>query len=355
VDPHIGFMTMQSLYQTYNRYRSLQTDKIRTLPIVILMPHSSCNCRCVMCDIWKGNHNLKQLEEADIRGLLGALKKYQTRRVVMSGGEALLNPHFFWFCEILKREEIKISLLSTGLTIKKNADQLVKWVDDIIVSLDGNQELHDTIRNIPGAFGKLREGILAVRAISPNFQISGRSVIQRLNFRNWPAIIRAAKEIGLDSISFLPADVSSSAFNRETPWTGDRQQEVLLTETDLPELKEVIGSILDHFSEDFKNHFITESPQKIQKIYYYYSACYGINDFPYKKCNAPWVSAVIEADGSVRPCFFHKAYGNIKTGALDVIINSPDAIEFRKNLDMDKNETCLKCVCYLNLKPAVKI
>jgi MoaA/NifB/PqqE/SkfB family radical SAM enzyme len=348
-------MTIQSLYQTYNRYRSLQTDRITSLPIVILMPHSSCNCRCVMCDIWKGNHNLKQLVEADIQGLLNTFKKLQTQQVVMSGGEALLNPNFFRFCEILKREKIKISLLSTGLTIKKNAAQLVKWTDDVIVSLDGDEKLHDTIRNIPGAFGKLKEGIAAIRAMSPKFQVTGRSVIQRLNFRHWPAIIQAAKEIGLDSISFLPADVSSSAFNRETVWEGDKQQEILLAETDLAELKEIIGDILDHCGDDFKNHFIAESPQKIQKIYYYYSAYYGLNEFPYKKCNAPWVSTVIEPDGTVRPCFFHKAYGNIKTDSLDSIINSPDAIEFRKNLDMDKNETCLKCVCYLNLKPAVKL
>ena len=56
-----------------------------------------------MCDIWKGNHNLKQLEEADIKNLLTTLKKLHTQQVVMSGGEALLNPNFFRFCEILKR------------------------------------------------------------------------------------------------------------------------------------------------------------------------------------------------------------------------------------------------------------
>jgi MoaA/NifB/PqqE/SkfB family radical SAM enzyme len=150
-------MTIQSLYQTYSRYRTLQTDTISSLPVVILMPHSSCNCRCVMCDIWKGNHNLRQLEEKDIRGILTTLKKFRTQQLVMSGEEALLNPNFFRFCEIIKEQKIKISLLSTGLTIKKNAGQIVKWVDDVIVSLDGDEKTHDQIRNIPGAFNKLRE------------------------------------------------------------------------------------------------------------------------------------------------------------------------------------------------------
>jgi Fe-coproporphyrin III synthase len=348
-------MTIQSLYQTYNRFRSLQSDKITTLPIVILMPHSSCNCRCVMCDIWKGNSNLKQLNETDIRGLLDNLRKYQTQRVVMSGGEALLNPEFFRFCEILKQYDIKISLLSTGLTIKKNSSQLVKWVDDIIISLDGDEVLHDRIRNISGAFLKLKEGIESVRALNPYFKITGRCVVHRLNFRHWADIIRTAREIHLDSISFLPADVSSMAFNRETTWARDRQQEILLTKSELPEMKTILDNILVQFAGDFKSLFISESPQKLQRIYYYYSAYHGLNEFPYKKCNAPWVSTVIEADGTVRPCFFHDAYGNIKDGSLDSIINSQTAMEFRKNLDMDRNETCLKCVCYLNLKPSVKV
>lgn len=308
-----------------------------------------------MCDIWKGNHNLKQLTEADISGLLNSLKKLGTQQVLMSGGEALLNPGFFRFCEILKEQKIKISLLSTGLTIKKNAALLVKWVDDIIISLDGDEQMHDAVRNIPGAYHKIKEGVQALRGIDPFYKVSGRTVIHRLNFRLWPAIIHCAKELALNSISFLPADVSSSAFNREILWDENRQHEILLSAAELPELKDIISELFIQNSHDFNNRFIAESPEKIQKIYHYYAAFYGLNDLPYKKCNAPWVSTVIEADGTVRPCFFHKAYGNIRTGSLEKIINSDTAIEFRKKLDMDKNETCLKCVCYLNLSPGKNI
>lgn len=346
-------MSIQSLYRTYNRYRTLQTDRISSLPIVILMPHSACNCRCVMCDIWKGNQNLKQLTEKDITGLLYSLKKFGTQQVLMSGGEALLNPNFFKFCEILKRQQIKISLLSTGLTLKKNAEQVVTWVDDVIVSLDGDETLHDSIRNIPGAFNKMKEGIHAIRTIDPSFPVTGRTVIHQLNFRYWSCIINSAKEIGLNKISFLPADVSSSAFNRELLWNEERQSEIILSKADLLQLRKVLDELLINYANEIKTNFIAESREKLEKIYSYYAAFHGMNDFPFKKCNAPWVSTVIEADGTVRPCFFHTAYGNIKTNSLEEILNSEKAIEFRKNLDMDKNETCLKCVCYLNL-PATR-
>jgi MoaA/NifB/PqqE/SkfB family radical SAM enzyme len=348
-------MVTQNLYQTYKRYRTLQTSVITALPIVILMPHSACNCRCVMCDIWKGNHNLKQLTEEDIYGLLSSLKKLRTQQVLMSGGEALLNKNFFRFCEILKKENIKVSLLSTGLTLKRNAEQIVEWVNDLIVSIDGDEITHDQIRNIPGAFNKLKEGIAAIEILKPDFKITGRTVIHQLNFRRWPEIIEAAKEIGLQQISFLPADVSSHAFNRELAWDENRQHEILLSRNDLPELKNVIDNLLIKNENDFNIKFIAESPEKIMKIYTYYAAFYGLINFPYKRCNAPWVSTVIEADGNVRPCFFHEAYGNIRTSSLDKIINSEKAINFRRNLDMDENETCRKCVCYLNLAPGTRL
>ncbi len=348
-------MMGMSLYHTIQRYRSLQTDRISALPIVILMPHSACNCRCVMCDIWKGNKNLRQLTEADVSGLMGALKKLGTRQVLMSGGEALLHANFFLLCKLLKKEKIRISLLSTGLSLKSNAEALLRWVDDIIISLDGDAVLHDRIRNIPHAFRKLEEGVAHIKSLNPHFRITARTVIHRLNYRKWQAIIDAAWGMQLDQISFLPADVSSNAFNRETTWTADRQDEVLVPEEELPELEQAVSNIIAANGEHFSRRFIAEPPLKIRQIYQYYSAFYGRNTFPYKQCNAPWVSTVVEADGSVRPCFFHGVIGNIREASLPDIINSETAISFRKSLDMSTNATCVKCVCALNLSPLAKL
>ena len=61
------------------RYAALKNHRIYSMPIVILMPHSRCNCRCVMCDIWKGNNNLQQLNESDIQKFLNSLKKIEYR------------------------------------------------------------------------------------------------------------------------------------------------------------------------------------------------------------------------------------------------------------------------------------
>src|SRR5512139_2968682 len=167
---------------TIRRYFTLKSHRIYALPIVILMPHSRCNCRCVMCDIWKGNNNVKQLEEADVEKLLESMRMLKTKLVVMSGGEALMHLNFFRLCEIIKSRNINITLLSTGLLLQKFALEIIKKTDEVIVSLDGSRDVHNKIRNIPNAFEKLKEGVQELKRLNPNFRVTARCVIQKENF-----------------------------------------------------------------------------------------------------------------------------------------------------------------------------
>lgn len=87
------------------------------------------------------------------------------------------------------------------------------------------------------------------------------------------------------------------------------------------------------------------------RILGHFAAHAGLGDFAPITCNAPWVSAVVEADGAVRPCFFHPPLGNVRTaGSLDAILNSPAALAFRRELDVATNPVCRRCVCNLNLR-----
>ncbi len=346
-------MTASALYHRFQRYRTLRTNRITALPILILMPHSACNCRCVMCDIWKGNAHARQLTEKDLVPILSSIRKLGTRQVLMSGGEALLHTGFFQLCRLLKKEEVQITLLSTGLLLKKHAEDLLSWIDDIIVSLDGYEDLHDRIRRVPGAYAKLHEGVSHIKEQNKDYRITARSVIHQLNFQSWPQIIKSAMDMGLDGISFLPADVSSEAFNREIPWSGERRSELALPLEQLPEMEEMIERITIIFEEQFRSGFIAESPKKLRNIHRYYGALQGIGSFPYKRCNAPWVSAVIEPDGAVRPCFFHKTVGNIHEGSFEEVLNGAPALAFRRELDMDNDLTCRRCVCSLHLPAGV--
>ena len=302
-----------------------------------------------MCDIWLGNNNRVVLNEADVQGLLASFRELGTRWVVMSGGEALMNPNLFRFCEILKTEGLRITILSTGLLLERVASKLIEQTDEVIVSLDGSRKIHDAIRRVPSGFQRLQEGVNAVKAIDSSFPVTGRCVIQRLNFADWPNIVDSARDLGLDQISFLAADVSSDAFNRPQIWDESRSAEVSLDPPQLPELKSVVEQLVLDYSSDISSGFIAESPEKLRRIYDYYAALATGSAFPTVQCNAPWVSAVVEADGTVRPCFFHRPMGNIRQTALNEILNDSREIEFRRDLDTSKNPVCQKCVCTLSL------
>jgi MoaA/NifB/PqqE/SkfB family radical SAM enzyme len=308
-----------------------------------------------MCDIWKGNNYIQQLNESDVEKLLISLKRLNTKCVVMSGGEALMHPDFFKLCEIIKARKISITVLSTGLLLKKYAKEVIAMTDEVIVSLDGSREVHDKIRNIPNAFDKLKEGVQELKRLNKNYRVTARCVIQRANFKDLPHIVEAAREMGLNQISFLNADVSTDAFNRPELWGEEKVDEVRLSLEELERFKETIESLIQTHTRDFRSGFIVESPDKIRRFYNYYAAFDGLSNFPKINCNAPWVSAVIEPDGSVRPCFFHAKIGNIKDASLDDIVNSEKSIIFRKNLNVKTNPVCEKCVCSLNLSPLAKL
>lgn len=328
-------------------------DPIARLPILILFPHSRCNCRCLMCDIWKGTTKA-ELGVDDVAKWVDGWRALGVQRVVLSGGEALMHSNLWQLCDVLREAGISISLLSTGLLLSRDALELVQRCDDVVVSLDGPRESHDAIRNVPRAFERLSEGVRAVKNADARVRVSARCTVQRANHLALRATVAAAHEIGLDHISFLAADVSTDAFNRPGGWDTDRVGQVALEADDLPGLSAEIDALAREMRGDFESGFIAEPVAKLRRrLSQYYSALLGVGDFAPNDCNAPWVSSVVESDGTVRPCFFQPALGNIhRDGSLETILNSPGAIAWRQDLDTRRNEICRKCVCTLSLGAA---
>lgn len=330
---------------------ALPTHRLSALPVLVLMPHGRCNCRCVMCDIWQANAEGRELGTEDLRPHLEPLRRLGVRHVALSGGEALMHSNLFTLCEMLAGLGAKISLLSTGFLLRRHAAAIIRHVDEVIVSLDGPAEVHDAIRRVPRAFEKLADGIAALRELEPGFRVSARSVIQRQNFRHLDATVEAAHAIGLDRLSFLAADIESTAFNRPEPWDAERVAEVAPAVEELGELEAEIERLIERREADFRGGFVAESPAKLRRVAGHFAAVHGLAEPASPRCNAPWVSAVIEADGAVRPCFFHPAYGRLGEKPLDEILNSPEAVAFRRGLDVGRDPICQGCVCTLHLAP----
>lgn len=323
------------------------SHRLRYAPIVTLMAHSRCNCQCAMCDIWKDNRRAEEITARDIDRMLPDLRRLRTRWVVLSGGEALLHSDLWSVCRALAPIRPRITLLSTGLLVARYASECEQFFSDIIVSLDGPEQVHDRIRNVPGAFSKIGQAVAAMRAIDPNYPIHARSVVQRLNYQSIGSTVAAARDLGLSSISFLPVDTTSDAFNHTGGWIASDVERVGLSSDDVRSFREHVENLVRDEARSFAEGFILESPAKLFRMADYFAAQVGERSFPPVYCNAPWVSTVIEANGDVRPCFFHDVLGNIHSNTLLEVLNGDSAITFRKALDVAEDDTCQRCVCSL--------
>ena len=319
---------------------------IQSLPVLVLYPHARCNCRCVMCDIWKDTSR-SELTTADLHRHLADIETLSVKWVVFSGGEPLMHSDLFRLSDMLRSRSIRVTLLSTGLLLTRYAEQIADHIDDVIVSLDGPPVVHDQIRRIGGAFSQLAQGVLAIHRCNPTFPISARCTVQRLNCASLRETASLAKRIGLDAISFLAADLISEAFNRSQPWDMARQARVALTTEEIATLEHELEAV----SEDwYGTGFVLEDLEKLRRIPRHFRAHLGLCQTESPGCNAPWVSAVVEANGTVRPCFFHRPIGSLKSHTLMQVLNGFEAQEFRASLDVATNPVCRQCVCSLNLK-----
>ena len=299
-----------------------------------------------MCDIWKST-DAREMSAADLERHLADIDRLSVKWVVLSGGEPLMHSDLFRLCEPLRERGIRITLLSTGLLIRRHAQSIVRCINDVIVSLDGPPAIHDRIRRVPGAFEQLRCGVSSLLQLQPGYAVSARSTVQRLNCGALCETARAAKESGLSAISFLAVDVTSSAFNRADSWTQERQESVALTKDQLPILRQQIRELIAEWEG---TGFVLESREKLERLVRHFEAQLGLAEPVSPVCNAPWVSAVIETDGQVRPCFFHAPIGRLNGNTLLEILNGPQAVAFRANLDIGTNPVCKRCVCSLNLR-----
>jgi Fe-coproporphyrin III synthase len=322
--------------------------RIHELPILILFPHNRCNCRCLMCDIWK-IRQVREITAEDLRPHMDSLRALKVRWVVFSGGEPLMHSDLISLARMCRGEGIRLTLLTAGLLLDRNAENVAGWIDDVIVSIDGPPEVHDAIRAVPGAFARLARGIHALRKLRPQMPVHGRCTVQKSNFRHLRNTVWAAHELGLNSISFLAADVSSEAFNRPLGWELERQNGIAPGDSEVEELDLEIKALILECQREIERGFISESPDKLRRMAWHFHAHLGHAQPASPRCNAPWVSAVVEADGTVRPCFFHRPIGNIHEGRLADVLNSEAALEFRQQLNVAHNPVCQSCVCSLYL------
>lgn len=302
-----------------------------------------------MCDIWK-IRDPQEITPQDLDCQIKSFRDLGVRWIVFTGGEPQRNTKLFTLAQMVRESGIRVTLLTAGLLLEAQAEQIAETMDDIIISLDGPPAIHNQIRGVPRAYERILAGVNILRRHRPDIVIRARCTVQKKNHRHLCALTTVAREADLSSISFLAADMVSPAFNRPQGWSTQHREEVALTPEDVEALTAEIERLISAHQADLDSGFIVETPAKLRRIVSYFRAQLGQAEHVSPRCNAPWVSTVIDASGEVRPCFFHEPIGNIHDHTLVEIMNGPAALRFRADLDIESNTICRSCVCSLHIK-----
>ena len=151
---------------------------------------------------------------------------------------------------------------------------------------------------------------------------------------------RAPVRSGLDRISFLAADVSSEAFNRPGGWEQERaagsplgrRSAALAAELDGAGARARRGLRRGLHRRERRR----SSARRLLQLLRGAARARAISRR--SSATRPGSRSVVEADGTVRPCFFQPPLGNLQeAGAWTAILNSPAAIAWRRGLDTPRD------------------
>ncbi|CAM4168664.1 radical SAM protein [Roseateles saccharophilus] len=313
-------------------------EPLARLPLATLYLTERCNSRCVSCDYWR--HGRRDMDLETVERLLPDLVDLGTEVILISGGEPLLHPHWAAIATHLRARGLRLWLLTAGLALARHAAEVARHFEQVTVSLDGSTAAsYAAIRGLDafevvcaGIRGALREGLT----------VGLRVTVQRGNAGELSDLVRLARELGVASISFLAADVGHvEAFGRH----GAPVDGVQLRPDDLPMLARSLAVLEHEHGDDFASGFIAETPAKLRRILSHYRALLGLGEPPPVHCNAPEFSAVVEANGAVRPCFFIAGVGGLGESGLAAALNSPAQRRLRSDIRAGRRPECLHCVC----------
>jgi MoaA/NifB/PqqE/SkfB family radical SAM enzyme len=307
--------------------------RARRLRLLVLAVADRCDQRCVHCQIWQGTsapaltlaERLRVVEEALAGGASEAL---------LTGGEPLLSPDLWPVAERLRAGGARLMLATNGMLLARHADEVARLFDEVYVSLDGpSAAVHDAQRGVP-AWDRVAAGVRALRARSARPRLVARSVLHAGTIDALVETIAAARSLGVDQVSFLPLDAASEAFGAQP----SARAALVPTAAQVDGLEAAVRAL--GASAD---GFVAESPEKLLRFARHLRASGGEGPFERPPCDAPWWSSVVEADGSIRPCFFQPAVGDARAG-LRAVRRGP---AYRQALRQIRrpNDACARCVC----------
>jgi radical SAM protein with 4Fe4S-binding SPASM domain len=154
-----------------------------------------CNLSCRHCSVGAGSKCEDELTTEEVKEIINQLSDLGAIYLVFTGGEPLLNGNLIKLVEHAVSKGLRVSIDTNGTLLTSERAEALKnaGVSTIQVSLDGNREVHDSIRG-EGAFEKSVNGIR--NSIREGVYTAVNFTISRLNQKDLPEVITLSRELG---------------------------------------------------------------------------------------------------------------------------------------------------------------
>jgi len=291
---------------------------------IALLLTERCNARCIHCDIWKnrGPEDRPSLLEwkvvlADLRRWLGPVQ------VVLTGGEALLNPNTIDLVSYGSSLGLFIELLSHGFweDQSKIEDLALARPARVTISFDGLGETHNLIRGRDNFAEKTERTIQTLtrmrREHRPRMEIRLKTVVMRQNLDDVCDVARFAKRHDLE-VFYQPIEQNyntpedSNWFARSGTWPDDTGKAVKVVRQ-LRALKSLGLPIVNSFAQldVMIPYFLNPAGSRV-------AVQSHTAHEPQLLCSAATMLQ-IQANGDVRICTARPAIGNVKEQPIRAI------------------------------------
>ncbi|MBT3879373.1 MAG: radical SAM protein [Candidatus Scalindua sp.] len=328
---------------------------------VVLEFTNRCNLRCSMCwwDFQKSAKNgHKELTLCEFKTLIDELATFRPR-LTITGSEPFMRKDAPEILEYIHEKKLTVDCIMTNGTLMSEeiAEAIVKTNPGMVqFSIDGDEDIHDQIRSMKGAYQRTVKGIEILKsAIEHDGKCEGigirlNCVISPQNLHCLNSVARLAKELGaqlqFQYLMWLDRDRINhhQAFMRNTLEFDDKNICNLysnLEGLDLKILEEQIAEIRKFCNESGVPLFFMQFSDQAE-IKMWYS---DLNFIPRGKCLEPFLVSRIDAEGNVKFCpLIDYSYGNIKDVSFRVLWNNLRALKIRSLLRRQRLfPGCIRC------------
>jgi SynChlorMet cassette radical SAM/SPASM protein ScmF len=200
-------MDCQPVNPEPSQHSEIQTSSLFRLNQIYFYLTEGCNLACRHCwlapQLEKKNIQYPTLPSELFEKAIQEARPLGLNSVKLTGGEPLLHPQFTRFIEIIRQEDLGLTVETNGvLCTPAIAKEISKLKNRFVsVSLDGAEpESHDRMRGVKGSFKKAQQAIkyLAEAGIHPQVIMT----ITRFNKGQIEDLIFLAKRWGASSVKF---------------------------------------------------------------------------------------------------------------------------------------------------------